>query len=372
MPALTDHRRSPDQAVVAIPVQNEEQRITDCLLALSAQTHPMPPRVVLLVNNTRDRTIDAVRAVAPSLSYSLHAVEHDFPPALSNAGNARKLAMDHASAMAGEGGPLLCTDADGCVANDWLAANLYHLRHGADAVAGRALIDPVEADQIPARLHEADAREYAYAAVLDEIESLLDPDPADPWPRHTEHSGASICVTQAAFHRAGGIPAMPVGEDRAFFAALRRIDANIRHAPEVCVVVSGRIQGRAAGGMADTIRRRLVSPDRYLDDALEPATNRARRVRLRCRFRQAFRNGEDLGQLASSAGVVVQGMQTIEAQTTFGAAWEAFEARCSELARVRIGVDRLPREMERAQMLRKFVRGDCTRGVGVSPAPALS
>jgi hypothetical protein len=44
------------------------------------------------------------------------------------------------------------------------------------------------------------------------------------------------------------MPATPFGEDRAFFDALRRIDARIRHAPGARVVVSARIVGRAPGG----------------------------------------------------------------------------------------------------------------------------
>ena len=77
------------------------------------------------------------------------------------------------------------------------------------------------------------------------------------------------------------MPPIPLGEDRAFFAALRRIDARIRHAPEVRVTVSARTNGRATGGMADTIRRRLEKPDEMLDENLEPAVNATRRAELR-------------------------------------------------------------------------------------------
>jgi hypothetical protein len=108
--------------------------------------------------------------------------------------------------------------------------------------------------------------ECGYDKLLDQIHALLDPDPFDPWPRHTEHSGASLAVTLEAYRRAGGIPPMAVGEDRAFAEALRRVDAHIRHAPTVRVIVSGRIIGRAAGGMADTICRRLTRPDEMLDE----------------------------------------------------------------------------------------------------------
>ena len=133
------------------------------------------------------------------------------------------------------------------------------------------MLDPVNALLIPARLHDDDAPECAYAAPLDQIASIVRPQAWDPWPRHTEHSGASIAVTLAAYQKAGGMPAASIAEDRKFFAALQASGARVRHAPEIVVTVSGRIVGLAEGGMADTIRRRLKRADPCLDDALEPA-----------------------------------------------------------------------------------------------------
>ena len=278
-------------AVVAIPVRDEAERIADCLVALSRQVGGAPgaaPGVVLLVNNTTDRTVEVVSEVRAGLGMPVVVEEREFPPGLANAGQARKAAMEAADRLAPPGAPLLCTDADGLVAPDWLEANLRHLNRGIEAVFGRAEIDAEEAAHIPPALHAADAAECAYARLLDEIEHLIDPDPDDPWPRHTEHSGASIAVSRAAYARAGGIPAVALGEDRAFAAALRRVDARVRHAPEVRVVVSGRILGRAVGGMADTIRRRLVAPDVMLDDALEPVAAWVARVKLRRAVRAGF------------------------------------------------------------------------------------
>jgi hypothetical protein len=113
----------------------------------------------------------------------------------ANAGYARRLAMQLAEDFVTPHGVLLTTDADACVYPNWMSANLFALRQGADAVAGCVEIDPAEAVLIPPRLHENDARECAYAVLLDAISARLDWDPADPWPRHCEHSGASIAVT---------------------------------------------------------------------------------------------------------------------------------------------------------------------------------
>ena len=255
-------RRSP---IIAIPAQNEELYIANCLIALAQQTSRYNYEVVLLLNNCTDQTLAVVRSLSPELPMPMVIVDIALPNNFANAGIARGLAMETAARLAAPDSILMTTDADGRAYPDWISANLAALDAGAEVVAGRAELDSADTDRLPVRLQEDDEVECAYDKLLDEIHAKLDPDPADPWPRHTEHSGASIAVTLSAYRKAGGIPTVPVGEDRAFIEALRRVDARIRHAPEVRVVVSGRIQGRATGGMADTIRRRLVRSDETLD-----------------------------------------------------------------------------------------------------------
>ena len=343
---------------VAIPAHNEADWIARCLEALDQRLDGVGVSVVLLVNNSTDATAAIARGLQLDLAFALDVVEHEFLPKQQTAGQARRLAMDLAANKLPPNGVLLSTDADGQVAPDWLAANLAHIRQGADAVAGQVVLDPVDAAAIPAILHEDDARECAYGALLDEIDHLLDPDPADPWPRHTENPGASICVTLGAFRRAGGIPPIAVGEDRAFFAALRRADARIRHAPEVCVTVSGRIDGRAVGGMADTIRRRLVTPDAFLDDALEPAANHVRRARLRAEVRRLFRErGVASSWLPQELGCDAASVDAALRQGTFGLAWEAIEGMAAGLAPVRVPVAALAEETRQARRVVASLRG---------------
>lgn len=357
MDALVLARLKPMPAVVAIPAHNEADWIVRCLTALNTQLEAAFERAVLLVNNSTDATASIARGLRQSLHFPLDVVEHQFLPGQQTAGEARRMAMDLAASRVPPGGVLLCTDADGQVAGDWLAANLFHIRQGAEAVAGRAIIDPVDAAAIPAALHEDDARECAYAALLDEIDSWVDPDPADPWPRHTEHSGASICVTPDVFHRAGGIPPVAVGEDRAFFAALRRVDARLRHATDVQVTVSGRIHGRAAGGMADTIRRRLVAPDLFLDDALELAVNRVRRARLRARIRCLFGGrGRVSARLLRDLGCDAAILTAALGQKTFGLAWEMIEGQAPSLTRVPVPVAALTSQTKQAMQALKILR----------------
>lgn len=358
--------------LVAIPVKNEAERIGACLGALAAQRGAAADAVVLVVNNTRDNSADVARALRPSLPFALEIIEHCFPPALACAGQARRMAMERAASLAGDSGALLTTDADGQVPPDWLALNLAHLRAGIEAVAGRAELFPADAARIPARLQEDDARECAYAAVLDEIAALVDPDLWDSLPRHSEHSGASIAVTLDAYRRAGGMAAAPLGEDRAFFAALRRVDARVRHAPEVRVLVSGRIQGRAPGGMADTIRRRLVRPDDWLDDALEPAAAAVRRVRMRRRLRRLFHGGAGQGAVREIAREFRLSADLVAAALDapfFGEAWAVLESASPALVRARVAVADLPAEVKRALQERDALRA---RWAGAAVLPDLA
>jgi len=339
---------------VAVPVNNEVELIGPCLLSLDAAACGHGVDVLLLLNNCTDDTAAVVRGMSPGLSCRVHVVEQDFPPGLANAGQARRLAMVYAAALAGPDGVLMTTDADSRVAEDWIAANLRALATGADAVAGRIEIDPREALLIPAALHDDDARECAYDALLDEIAWLLDPDPADPWPRHTRESGASIAVTVSAWHSAGGIPAMASGEDRAFFAALRAIDARIRHAPEPVVTVSARLWGRARGGMAETIRRRMVAPDPFIDDRLEPVADAVRRATLRHGLRRYFLGAPapSLSVLAAALGLPEQVLRSALDGSVFGAGWSMVEAASPVLVRRRVAAADLAEQTRQALGMR--------------------
>lgn len=186
-----------------------------------------------------------------------------------------------AEAHAGTDGILLTTDAAGQPRPDWIARNLAALSRGCEAVAEFALIDPVDEARLPPRMVAHEERVQLLTTLLDRVHDLLDPDPHDPWPRRAQHSGASIAVTTRAWARAGGIPAIRSGEDRAFFEALRLQDVAIRHAPDAVVIVSRRLLGRAEGGMADTMRRRISAQDLWLDDPIEVLPDCIRRALAR-------------------------------------------------------------------------------------------
>jgi len=345
-------------SVVAIPAKDEAAHIEACLRALAMQSR-RPAAVVVLLNNCVDDTAARIAALAPSLPFPLDAPHVELPPARACAGWARRLAMQYAAVHAGSDGVLLGTDADSVADTGWVAACLDAIARGADAAAGIADIDPEDARRIPPALHEDDARECAYARELDEIAALIDPDPADPWPRHDQHSGANFAVTVRAWRRAGGIPPVRLGEDRAFFDALRRVDARIRHTSTARVIVSGRLLGRARGGMADTMSRRLTGSDQFLDPRLEPAEDAAFRAIWRRRLRAVWR-GEDRGIGPKDAAAALQlpegDVVRFLSKPFFGAAWSAVEAHSRKLRRRRVPVSDLPIQAARAGLLIAQVR----------------
>ncbi len=288
--------------------------------------------------------------MAPHLRFRLNVISRNLPPEQANAGHARRLAMELAAEQACTDGILLTTDADAVPPVDWVARNLAGLRNGVDIVCGRAIIDPAEAALIPTHLHEDDALECELIALLDNLAWVLDPELHDPAPRHTEASGASLAVWVEAFRRVGGIPAIPAGEDRAFVRALWMIDARVRHDPGIRVTVSGRIVGRAQGGMADAIRRRIIQQDEFTDDQAEPALDAFRRYSLRRRARCVW-NGSSDRALSADLAISSTALARISAQRYFGSAWAELEAVSPILRRRRVRFADLTAEIASAQVL---------------------
>ncbi len=357
---------APPRALVAIPARNEAELVGRCLLALAAQRGPgglalLPGAfgVLLLVNNTDDGTADAARALRPRLPFPLRVAEAALPPERAHIGWARRLALDAAVGWAGTVGALviLGTDADGAAPPDWVATMLSPMERGtADAVAGTFATDPSEeALLVPVAVRARVAMEERLAAALDRLASLLDPDPCDPWPRHDVHSGASFGLTVAAYRALGGMRPLPALEDRWLFRDLRRRDARIRHVLGAPVRVSARLDGRAAGGLADTMRRRVAhaarADDLPVDERLDPLADALRVIALRTRARAVWRGDGDGAALARRlrlpAGEVAERLDG----PVFGEAWDALRETSPILRRREFPPARLAAEARAATRL---------------------
>ncbi|GGK39421.1 glycosyltransferase [Salinarimonas ramus] len=267
-------------AVVAIPARDEAERIGACLDALAdAAAQAGPVAVLLLADRCADATVEIATAARARVPYALVVVRRVLVgSALRNAGDAggaRRAAMDAGAALLAPDGVLMTTDADTRVAPDWIARNRAAIAAGADAAAGRVTYLRADDRALPQAARRRERLERIYARLLAELRARARPDPHDPWPRHDMASGASLALTLDAYRRIGGLPRVPVGEDRALVDALRAAGARVRHCPRIRVTTSGRLDGRASAGAAATRRLRAEGGDPFcgpdlpaLDDAL--------------------------------------------------------------------------------------------------------
>ncbi|MEY2884948.1 MAG: hypothetical protein RL490_2672 [Pseudomonadota bacterium] len=333
---------------VAIPARNEAARITACLAALDAaaaraQGWVDTLTVLVVANNCSDATATCAMAYRPR-HYRLRVKAITLAPADAHAGGARRQALALARAGLLPDDVLMTSDADSCVDPGWIAANLHEIASGADVVAGTITLSPGERATLPP-LPGRDL-EWRLAEIAAEIEDHLDPVAHDRWPRHIWAWGASLALTVAAHDRIGGVPAIPLAEDRALAEAVLRHDLRLRHSPYPLVYTSARLIGRAPGGFADLVKGFAENAGQPCDAALEPVADLVRRLRWRRRLRHAWdRDG-------AAAALTLNGRPWAEAMPAcFGSLWHWLEQRSPSLRRRRLLPADLPGEVAMATTL---------------------
>ena len=323
---------------IIIPAKDEVANLPATLAALAAQValagQPLPANsfeVIVLANNCLDGTAALVRRYArqrPGLA--LHVAELCLPNEHAHVGRARRLLMDEACArlerVGQPAGIIASTDADTRVAPTWLASIRAEIAAGADAVGGRILTEAVEFDRdgLPA-LQRLQSRDAAYRLLCARLEDLLDPAPADPWPRHHQHFGASLALTARAYRRVGGLPEVRFLEDEALCQQLRRHDLTLRHSPNVRVVTSARRDGRVEVGLSWQLREWLHLSQQQREPHVDNPVQLARQWQLRRQLRACWANmpGAEtdalLARLGLPAAVVLAQFSQCAA---FGQLWE--------------------------------------------------
>lgn len=271
------------RAVVVVPARNEEDGLDATLDALRLQVEAdgRPLRwdlyeILLLLNNCTDRSVEvAERYSVRHPDFQLHILQCEFAADDAHVGTARRrlmdLACDRLEMLRAEDGVILSTDADTVVAADWVATNLAVIAGGAEVVGGviELLVEDLQTLEPGVRL--AYERDREFQRLVARLESVLDPDPADPWPRHLHHFGASLACTPEIYRRSGGLPPVKPLEDVAFVDALRKVGARLRHAPEVRIYTSARLDGRAEVGLSGQLRHWRNEVDRGLPHIVDSA-----------------------------------------------------------------------------------------------------
>jgi hypothetical protein len=290
------------RASVIVPARNEECGLAVTLDALRLQVTREGAKlpfelyeVILLLNNCTDGSATVARRYAlDHPGFHLHVADVDLPPDRAHVGTARSLLMEAACERleglpGSDGRAILSTDADTQVAPDWVAANLWELERGADAVGGVIQLLPDELEALDDGTRAAYLRDQAFQHRVARLEAALDPDPADPWPRHLEHFGASLACTPEVYRRSGGLPAVCPLEDKAFVDALRKVGARIRHSPLVQIFTSARLDGRAEIGLSGQLRhwkREAGAGEPHMVDSAEWLEHRFRTLATLRRFNE--------------------------------------------------------------------------------------
>ena len=240
---------------VCVPARNEAGRIAALIEALSAQKGVGAVRLALLVNNSDDGTAAIARSAAARTggSVRLQLEERVFAPREAHAGSARRAAMTLGAGWLDEDhGLLIATDADCRPPPGWIAANLAAAR--ADHIVGGAIMLDAR-ELVPVEVLAIRAALDTYWRSVRRIEDAIDPLPWDPPPRHGDHTGASLALDIGLYRRAGGVPRLATGEDRALVANAIGANGRLVHPLSVWTRTSARNLGRAAGGMAEDMCR---------------------------------------------------------------------------------------------------------------------
>jgi hypothetical protein len=294
--------------VVAIPAKNEAERLPKLLAALASQTWltmtDCPLDVVVVLNNCDDHSADVMTASARRhAALCLDVLDVQLPPDRAHVGSARRLAMERARDIGGPRGILFSTDADAVPAADWIEASLRAIHAGADLVGGQIIGDKSEEAILGPGFVRRASRHLQYAKLVDRLSSLIDPIHHDPWPRHSDHTGASLAIRGDTYTTIGGMPALPFREDIGLVSKAIAAGYRLRHSLDVRVGVSARLDGRARGGMADALKAWVAAESLGLPHLVEDPESVHLRLIHRRRKRVAHRTRDPRSRLFSMPSI---------------------------------------------------------------------
>jgi len=226
---------------VVIPARDEEGSITTCLESvLEALDRSRPSLsdswVVVVADSCRDATADCARHVLKGRGSVIEC-------SASSPGEARRMGaaeiLAHFAQVPYGQVWIANTDADTCVAHNWIARQLELASSGCCGVAGIVRVEQV--------------------AGLDRetVQALLADYTIHDDGTHPHVHGANLGVRADAYIDAGCWSSIALAEDHCLWSRVRARGWPTAACSKTVVHTSGRLRGRAAGGFADALRERL-------------------------------------------------------------------------------------------------------------------
>jgi cellulose synthase/poly-beta-1,6-N-acetylglucosamine synthase-like glycosyltransferase len=221
---------------VVIPARNKESTIESCIhsvlyaLANAGVDH----WTVVVADACTDQTVQLARN---ALGNSGEVVEVE----LRSAGAARRegvaCVLRHWNGRSASQIWLANTDADSYVSDDWIAVQLQFADQGVTAVAGVVHLD---------------ASGSAAAHAVYKATYLVNDEGT-----HAHVHGANLSVRADAYEDVGGWSNLALAEDHCLWTRLRGRGWRVSSPVSSVVTTSARLEGRAKGGFADTLRTRI-------------------------------------------------------------------------------------------------------------------
>jgi hypothetical protein len=250
---------APMHVVVAVPARDEADGIAATLRSVCASLDEARRRGLVrstLVEVAAHRCVDLTASRAVEVLRGRRGCRVTRDDDSVTVGEVRDLAVRRALARLARPGPpasghgalrrtwVLSTDADTCVAPGWVRDILAEAaRTGAVGVVGLAPLDVWQGGAAGAASYER-----LLAAKMRE----------DPVHQHDHVYGANLAVRADAYLDVGGFSHVRHGEDQALVDALAARGHALLRTRAITVTTSGRLRGRAAGGLAE----RLATIDR--------------------------------------------------------------------------------------------------------------
>jgi cellulose synthase/poly-beta-1,6-N-acetylglucosamine synthase-like glycosyltransferase len=218
---------------VVIPAKNEEATIESCISSVlrSLARGKIPHWVVVVADHCTDATVALARR---ALGNAGEAIE----VGVRSAGAARRhgvsRVLKHWASLNPSQIWLANTDADTQVNDDWIEVQLGFADEGVTAVAGIVHLDAAGS----AAAHRAHRSNY-----------VINADGT-----HLHVHGANLSVRADAYQDVGGWSNLALAEDHCLWGRLRGRGWRVSSPVSSVVTTSARLEGRATGGFADTLR----------------------------------------------------------------------------------------------------------------------